>query len=530
MEVQSTQQMENDRLYQQSLAHLQQGQWEQAVESILQLQQRYGAGNEVETLLQEARFKASLDQQPLAIERLSWRERWRRWRPRVLLALLALAIAVPLVAGVLYYQRTVVPARLVTQEEMRLAELRHQGEFHLAARQYAQAIQSFEALLAEIPDDETALQGIATAEERQELDALAESVAELVEAREWQAALELMDEIRAAHPDYGGLAEERALAEKQLLVQVAFDEAEAAYGEASWEQALLKYEQLRALDRSFEKAVVTERLFQTYVHRGQELVASAGGSLDLVKDAREFFAKALVLRPGESQVVTERDWAQAYIEGSQASEEEDWERAVEALSGLYIDRPDYADMVGPLLYGAYLEKGQACEAEGDVDGAMAQYQSALGIAGVDHSQAERYISILSPPPAPLPAPAAEVADDSTPTPTAQPVSDGWYDLLSMGARPNCAVTKVGGVIKDGDGLPVTGVRVGLENSSGKLRTSSPSDVDGQYQITVANEPVADTWMVYIVQGKEPLSLSYSFQTSSGCVNGLQEYRVDWQRR
>jgi len=537
MELHSTEGMEKDRLYQQSLAHMQRGQWEQAVETILQLQEQYGATSEVEALLEEARFKAALDQEPRALQRSSWSERWRRWRPLVLWALSGSLLVAALLAGLLMYQRRVVPARLARQAEARLGELRQQGQFHLAVRQYDKAIQTFQDLLAQVPDDQTALEGIAAAEEKQRLEALSQRVSELLEAKEWEAAVDLMGKIQAWKPDYASLDGERGLAEKRIQVEATFEEAEAAYAMGDWEPALLKYRELQALDRSFEKAKVTERLFQVYVHRGQELVGTAENSLEPVKEAHELFAKALVLRPGDPQVVAERDCAEAYIVGRQAYEKEDWERAAEALGRLYAEQPDYPGMISLLLYEACLLDGQALETQGDLDGALAQYRKALTVKGIDHSQAEARVVALSPTPTPSPVETEPVVDASgvlttsaTMTQTSQTDPGEQYDLSLMGARPNCASTGVIGVVRDEDGMPVQGVQVQVQNSAGKSWTSSLSDVDGQYEITMANGPVADIWTAYVVGGDQPVSPSYSFQTSSGCVNGLQEYKIDWQRR
>ena len=127
-EMQSTTRLEEDRLYQESLAHLQRGQWEQAVESILRLQEQYGSDSEVETLLQEARFKAALDQEPLSLQRLSWGERWRRWRPLIMWGMLGSLVVVALLAGLVMYQQQVVPTRLAQEAELLLANLKAKME------------------------------------------------------------------------------------------------------------------------------------------------------------------------------------------------------------------------------------------------------------------------------------------------------------------------------------------------------------------------------------------------------------------
>ncbi len=529
MELRSTEGMESDRLYQQSLAHMQRGHWEQAVETILQLQEQYGVTSEVEALLEEARFKATLDQDPLALQRSPWSERWRRWRPLILWGLSGSLIVVMLLSGLLMYQRRTVPARLAREAEARLSELRQQGQFHLAVRQYDQAIRVFEDLLSQVPDDQTALEGIATAEEKQTLEALTQRVDELLEAEEWEAAVGLIGKIKAWKPDFGGLDGSQGLAEKQIQLEATFEEAETAYSMEDWEQALSKYSDLQSLDRSFEKAVVVERLFYTYVYRGQELVATAGTSLSPIKKAHELFAKALVLRPGDPQVVAERDWAAACIEGNQAYERGDWERAAEALSWLYVERPDYPGMVNLLLYEAHLRNGQTLEAQGDLGGALVQYQKALMVEGMDHSEAEARVLALGSvlPPSPDETESGVDASDVL-TQTAQPDPDAQYDLSFMGARANCTLTGVAGVIKAHDGKPVKGAQVQVRNSAGKSWTSSPSGVDGQYKIRMANGPVAGIWTAHVMRGDQPVSPPYSFQTHAECVNGLQEYKIDWQ--
>jgi len=531
METVSVQVLEEDELYQQSLAHLQRGEWEHAVEAILDLQRRYGEGAEVDALLQEARFKATLDQEPLGLRRSYWRQQWERWRSLAPWLLLGVVVWGILIGGALAYQRMIVPARSARQEEIRLAQLRQRGQSYLAAKQYELALQAFQDLLTEVPDDPTALQGVAAAEEKQRLEILYKRAVQLVEMKEWSAALQVMDQIEAREPDYKGLADKRAVADRQLSLEAAFEEAEAAYVMGDWEQAQLGYEELRALDRNLQREVVSDHLFDTYVHRAEDLVATAGESLARVQEACELLAKALVLRPGDPQVVAARDSAEAYLAGCRAYDQGDWDRVAEALAPLNADRPKYAGgRAGALLYEAYLRKGQGYEAQGDQESALAAYQKALEVIGVDHSLAQARAAALTPAPASVEA-GEGVEDTSTPTSTVDALSPAqWeYDLTFMGARSSCTRTGVQGVIRDHNGLPMQAVRIGLWSSAGILWRSLPSDADGQYEVIASGEPVADTWTVCVVQGDQPVSPSYSFRTSLGCVNGLQEYKIDWQR-
>ena len=549
--------VENDERYQQSLAYLQRGQWGQASLALLQLQQRYGDIPQVQSLLQEVSFKAALDQESAVPQEESASQRWwERGPPWMRWVVPGLLVLITVVVVVVVSQRPVAPPLASREDEIRLAQFRQQGQFYLAARQYDNAIQAFEGVLVESPDDKDALEGIATAEKKKQLDALYRKALELLEANDWEGALRVIDEIEAQDPDYGGLADERALAEKQLQLQVTYNEAEGAYNRGDWAQALLEYEHLQNLDRSYKKAVVTEHLFEVYVHRGQELVATFAESIDAIREAHELFTNALVIHPGESQVVAERDWAQAYIDGHEAYDMGDWHRAAEALGWLYASRPDYARTVGLLLYEASLRSSQVYEAQGDVGRALIQYQRALVVEGIDHSQAEARIAALTasaavPDQAPVPglvptsvpAPVETPIPDSistatppspgptepVPTPVWEPTPSWEYDYSYMGARPNCTRTGVMGVIRDPNGLPVQGIHVRLRNTAGHVWVSSPSDENGRYEIVVTNQPSADTWTITLGTEGQYLSPSYSFRTSLGCVNGLQEYKIDWQR-
>jgi len=541
--------IEDDPLYHQSLAYLQQGQWGEALGVILRLREQYGDVPEIQSLLQEVSFKAALDHELSASpQEPTWHSRWERWWAWGRWVLLALLLVLIAAAAVVVVNRQTVPPPMTQEEELRLAQLRQQGQFYLAARQYDRAIQAFEDVLAESPNDRVALEGIATAQKKKEIETLRQRAIELLEAQDWGSALRAMDEIERREPGYGGLAEERALAERQLQLERLFEEAEIAHHLGDWKQAIFKYEQLQTLDRNYRKAVVAERLFEAYVRRGQELVSTSAESLDAVREAHELFVKALTIHPGDPQVVTERDLAEAYIDGRQAYDAGNWHRAAELLGWLYASRPDYTRTLGLLLYEAFLRSGQVYEAQGDLRSALVQYQRALAVEVGDHSQAEARIATLTASPMSTPAPiqtsvpvlaptspapiepVGAATPVPTPTPTLVPTPSWQYDYTFMGARPNCERTGVMGVIRDEHGLPVQGVQVRLWDSIGGVWTSAPSNEDGEYKITVAHRPLAATWTIAVMAGEQRLSPSYSFRTSLGCANGLQEYKIDWRRK
>ena len=113
-----------------------------------------------------------------------------------------------------------------------------------------------------------------------------------------------------------------------------------------------------------------------------------------------------------------------------------------------------------------------------------------------------------------------------PTPTPQPP---LYLHSGMFAGPDCTWTGVFGVVWTVTDLPREGVQVHLWTEQGLDLYSPPTDVDGNYVIQVSGEPVAARWFMEVLEGGVPQSEVIIFETSLGCQNGLQKFRVDWRR-
>ena len=117
---------------------------------------------------------------------------------------------------------------------------------------------------------------------------------------------------------------------------------------------------------------------------------------------------------------------------------------------------------------------------------------------------------------------------STPEPTATPKPPlyVWSDML---AGPDCSWSGLFGVVRSLTDMPLEGVQVHLWTEQGLDLTSGPTDVNGNYLIPVANQPLAARWFVQVLEAGKPQSAVLVFETSKGCENGLQKYRIDWRR-
>lgn len=117
---------------------------------------------------------------------------------------------------------------------------------------------------------------------------------------------------------------------------------------------------------------------------------------------------------------------------------------------------------------------------------------------------------------------------ATPLPTATP-KPPLYALGEMLAGPDCGWTGVYGVVWSATDLPLEGIQIHLWTEQGLDMVSAPTDVDGNYVIPMAAEPLAARWFIQVLEGGVPQSGVVIFETSKGCQNGLQKYRIDWKR-
>lgn len=365
--------------YQESLASLQRGDWDGAIEHLSWLEDRYPGIPEIQTMLQEARLKASLDQK---------KPRAKAWRAPVLsnrlIQMLILAnILVYLGWGLMVvYDQQIRPTLEQRRQEAVRQKLFQEGQGHLAEGNYGGAIQAFETLLTLSPNEQEAQKALSEAKEAAELASAYDQALALIKSKRWREALVPLKDIAKHEPGYRDVPQLMALAEEQLTLANLLNEAEELYRASDWQGAAAKYEEIQALDLSYQQDLVEARLFDSYWSRGEELVALARDSLHPLREAVELFQKASALHPLEPHVADQRQLAEAALWGSHFYEQGDWEAAIAELQKVHEKQEGYAGgRVTQLLYEAYVRSGDALAQEGDHRLALEQYTKALELTG-----------------------------------------------------------------------------------------------------------------------------------------------------
>ncbi len=294
---------------------------------------------EAGALLEETRLRASLEQRRPEPKRLKLRGPIRA----LVLTLLILACIVLLAIGARWaYRRWAEPLLTLQRVELRTARQWEQAYRAVAERDYAAAEQAFQVLLAEDPANTEAQKGLAQAQKEA---ALADDYAQAQQAiwrQDWSAAARMLAAIAAQDPAYRDLAALQASVQEQQGLSTWFDKAETAYRRGDWQEASTAYETLRDLNIDYQKATVTDHLFECYLKQGTSLVDNAKENRDAVWEAMSLFQKALTLKPQDARALEEMALADRYLEGQSKLAQGDLPGALVILDWVYRQRPDYA--------------------------------------------------------------------------------------------------------------------------------------------------------------------------------------------
>ncbi len=132
---------------------------------------------------------------------------------------------------------------------------------------------------------------------------------------------------------------------------------EAAIAEGRWERAVDLVATMRGVDPT--GLAVQEWAHTTHLHYGQALVDAGAHT-----QALEQFSTARSFDPENDESQTWQEAAQLFLQGQEAVQAEEWDKAIEAFEKVQERVPDYGDVVNRTLY-AYRFKGEAALAAGD---------------------------------------------------------------------------------------------------------------------------------------------------------------------
>ncbi len=514
--------MENDPLYQEGLKHFGLGEWNEAVACFTQLQTNYPDDARIKQFLDTAQLRAAATPR---LEREAQAQTRSKWAQR--LAVIGIIVIIALIAGgvVLAYQTWVVPVQAENARLARLENLRRAAETQIAAGDYAGAIQSYQTILADSPNDPSAGAGLTRAQTLDQLLKLYTQATQAINNNDQAQAVQLLEQISAINPNYRDVNSLLAQIKSGKELTQQFDAAVSLQQASKWQDAAQAFEQIRSTDPSFKSAEITDYLFDDYLQLANQQVAQAKATSD-IQTADGLFQKALAVKPLDPRANDPRQLTSAFLDGAAAYQIKDWDNTIRYLLPVYQKQSDYfGGQVDEWLYEAFLTTGQAFLAKGDPFSARDRFVEAIKLApSADQKAAAQKLydqadalttPTPTPRPSPSPLPAGYIAPSWTRRPTGTP-NPYPFQLVNTTYLPNtvtgegCRWAGVAGRIYDRDGsplvLPTLGVRVtgpvdqGAAAGSNTLIGESgwlvqfdvvPKHAQGFIQVFYKDQPVSD---------------------------------------
>jgi hypothetical protein len=122
-----------------------------------------------------------------------------------------------------------------------------------------------------------------------------------------------------------------------------------------------------------------------------------------------------------------------------------------------------------------------------------------------------------------------------PTPTAVPpvmldTDTPAFEFVSAGARPGVDWTGFFGQVVDASGQPLADVPLIIWYDDGTPASDVVrTDSNGNYEIRLADAPLAGTWSVQVLTGDgQAASKLFTFETDENTQSGIQQIQVLWQ--
>ncbi len=324
--------------YQQALKDFQAGNWQAGLAGLAEVEKKFPLETELRALRQEMQVRARIDDYEIDERKADNRRKFRRITLRVLLVFLIvvlLFVAIATSSGWLQSQWS--SAQQSFNSQVQQTEL---AVKFLNAQQLLQAGQTDEAiqLLEEISSIQTDYPGLNeamdTAVTQKELENQYTQAMEMLAAGNAQDALPLLQMINQQSPQFRDVSLQIKKLESLTQMDSYLAQANTAYEEGRWEDAISGYESLRLLNIDYKRDYIEGRLFQAYINAATTVLDDPFPSLSSLQTADGYFSQALSLRPQDREAISARATVRNSIESRMVDD------YIQAAQEALVNNPD----------------------------------------------------------------------------------------------------------------------------------------------------------------------------------------------
>ena len=293
-----------------------------------------------------------------------------------------------------------------------------------------------------------------------------------------------------------------------------YNGAQAAVAKQQWSDAIDYLEEIRRASPDYRASEINALLIQAYLNSGNQAVASGQ-----IEQAQARFEAVLTLDPSNAEAKSLRDRAQLYVSATRAMDS-DWQSVVLDLQQLYQLDPNFYD-VKPQLVNALTQYGDLASKQGAWCIAAREYDQAVSLdpgsaaaSKLEQASASCRQAVLAP--------------TATPTPIGgigRFVGASRVDatLACQGSG------SVSGTVRDGQGNPLAGIMIRIYNDVDYSPPPFTSDTNGAYNIVLGKDAGLFHLVLVASDGtsaSEVVDIKYPGGAASGCHWGVDWTRSE----
>lgn len=307
-------------LFKEAMGHFWVGKWSEGFLKLAEVEKNFPMEPDLRTLRQEMEVRSRISEYENAENKQNRLHNLAKNSLRIFLTVLILAgvfFAISTYSG--WIQGQLAKAQSNISQNMQQAELtiefRNAQQLIIAGKS-DEALTAYERIKAKNPDFPGLTEAIDRAQALKDIEVQYTQAMNLLQVGDSAQALDILQEIGQKMPNYRDVSLQIKSLQTQTEMSSVLQQADQAFSEGRYEDALSNYESLRLMDPSFQTSHVEENLFHSYVKAAQDLLLSPVPSLETLRKIDKYFSNALALRPLDRETLAARTQVRLVIEDS----------------------------------------------------------------------------------------------------------------------------------------------------------------------------------------------------------------------
>ncbi|OGO28555.1 MAG: hypothetical protein A2136_06655 [Chloroflexi bacterium RBG_16_54_11] len=311
-------------LFKEAMDHFHLGKWDEGFTKLNEVQKVHPMESGLRSLRQEMEIRARIGEYEIEENKRRKLHQSVRYTLRfvtVLVVLVIAAYAILTYSGWIQGQITQAQANLsqsMLQAEL-VVEFRNAQQLMVAGKS-DEALAKYEYIKSKNADFPGLVDAIHRAQGLQDIEDQYTQAMNLLQIGDTAQALAILQDINQTMPNYRDVSLQIKNLQTQSQMASVMQQADQAFNEARYEDALSGYEAMRLMDPTYEVEHLEDYLFQSYVKAAQALLSEPIPSLETLRKIDGYFSKALALRPQDREALAARTQVRLVIEDGMIAE------------------------------------------------------------------------------------------------------------------------------------------------------------------------------------------------------------------